>query len=98
MEDYMDDLLENSLTRKDHLNVLDKIFKRLAEYKVHLNPNKCIFGVALGIFLGYIVSHRGIKVDRTTKVKEILDMAPLKGISELSILHGRLQSICCFII
>lgn len=34
MEYYVDDLLAKSVTRKDHLKVLDTIFKRLEEYKV----------------------------------------------------------------
>lgn len=37
MEYYVDDLLEKSLTRGDHLRVLEKNFKRLEEYKVRLN-------------------------------------------------------------
>lgn len=96
MEDYVDDLLEKYLTHKDHLKVLDKFFKRLEEYKVCLNPKKCVFGMTSGKLLGYIVSRRGIKVD-PTKVKEILDMPPPKGISELRTLHGRLRAICQFI-
>lgn len=55
MEDYVDDLLAKSLTRKDHLKVLYTIFKRLEEYKVRLNPKKCVFDVTSGKLLGYIV-------------------------------------------
>jgi len=57
MEDYVDDLLAKSVTRSTHLKVLDKIFKRIKEYKVRLNPKKCVFGVTSGKLLGYIVSH-----------------------------------------
>ena len=85
MEDCVDDLLEKYLTRRDHLKVLDKIFKRLEEYKVRLNPKKCVFGVTSGKLLGYIVSRRGIEVN-LSKVKAILDMPPPKGISELKTL------------
>lgn len=67
MEDYVDDLLKKSLTHKDHLNVLGKFFKRLEEYKVHMNPKKCFFSVTSGKLFGYIVSHRGIEVDLRPK-------------------------------
>lgn len=60
MEDYVDDLLEKSLTRENHLAVLDKIFTKLEEYKVCLDLNKCVFGVTSWKLLGYIVSDKGI--------------------------------------
>ena len=40
-----------------------------------LNPSKYAFGVALGKFLGFMVSHRGIKAN-LEKIKAILDMQP----------------------
>lgn len=89
MEDYVDDLSKKSLTCKDRLNVLDKIFKRLEEYKIFSNPKKCVFGVTSEKLLGYIVSCSGIKVD-LVKVKAILDMPPPKGISELRTLQEKL--------
>ncbi|GLJ16864.1 hypothetical protein SUGI_0290670 [Cryptomeria japonica] len=96
MEDYVDDLLAKSLTREGHLHILDKIFDRLEQYHVRLNPKKCVFGVTSGKLLGYIVSSKGIEVD-PTKVKAIMDMPPPKNISQLRTLQGRLQSIRRFI-
>ncbi|GLJ29437.1 hypothetical protein SUGI_0580310 [Cryptomeria japonica] len=96
MEDYVDDLLAKSLTREGHLHVLDKIFDRLKQYHVRLNPKKCVFGVTSGKLLGYIVSYKGIEVD-PAKVKAIMDMPPPKNISQLRTLQGRLQSIQRFI-
>lgn len=52
MEDYVDDLLAESLTREDHLAVLDKIFTRLEQYNVCLNPKKCVFLVTTKNLLG----------------------------------------------
>jgi hypothetical protein len=34
MEDYVDDILEKSITRKDHLIIFRKIFSRLEEYNL----------------------------------------------------------------
>lgn len=75
MQDYVDNLLTKSLETSGHLAILDNIFKRLEEYKLRLNPNKCVFSVQSGKLLGYIVSHKGIEVD-PAKVKAILDMLP----------------------
>ena len=40
-----------------------------------LNPSKCAFGVSLGKFLGFMVSHRGIEAN-PDKIQVILDMEP----------------------
>ena len=58
---------------EEHLDHLQKLFERLKEYKLRLNPNKCTFGVRSGKLLGFIVSNKGIKVD-PAKVKAIQEM------------------------
>lgn len=60
IEDYINDLLAKYLTVGDHLWVLENILKLLEEYKVRLNPKKCVFGVTSGKILRNIVSRRGI--------------------------------------
>jgi len=42
---------------------LQETFDTLRRYKMKLNPSKCAFGVALGKFLGFMVSQRGIKAN-----------------------------------
>lgn len=77
MEDYVDDLLDKSTTRENHLIVLSRIFDRLEQYNVCLNPKKCVFDVtSRNLLQRFIVSiYRGIKID-PTKVKAILEMPP----------------------
>lgn len=53
MEDYVDELLAKSFTREGHLEILDKIFQRLEQFNLRLNPKKSVFGVASGKLLGY---------------------------------------------
>lgn len=89
MEDYVDDILASSYNREEHIEILEKIFDWLEQYKLWLNPKKCVFGVTSGKLLGYIVSARGIKVD-PAKVKEIMEMTSPKNISQLKPLQGRL--------
>lgn len=52
MEDYVDEILEKSITKKDHLTILGKFFDKLEEYNLWLNPKKCVFKVNLGKVLG----------------------------------------------
>ena len=53
-----------------HVEDLTNIFEILREHKLRLNASKCSFGVGLGKFLGYMMTHRGIEVN-TDKIKAI---------------------------
>ena len=96
VEDYVNNILAKSRKRQDHIATLSAIFDKLEEYKVRLNPKKCVFGVQSGKLLGYIVSMRGIEVD-LAKVKAILEMEAPRNLKQLRGLQGRLQSIRRFI-
>ena len=60
---YVDDMLVKSIREDDHLIDLQETFNTLHSYNVKLNPNKCVFGVTAGKFLGFMVSQRGIEVN-----------------------------------
>lgn len=75
LEDCVDDILVKSHSFMDHLVDLEKVFDRLAQYHLMLNPKKCVFGVTSGKLLGFIVSKQGIEID-PKKVKAILDFPP----------------------
>lgn len=96
MEDYVDDILTNSPNIEEQLEILDKIFDRLEQYKLRLNMKKCAFGVTSGKLLGYIISAHGIEVD-PAKVQAIMEMESPKNICQLCSLQGRMQSIRRFI-
>ena len=63
MEMYMDDMLVKSKEEPPHLDDLKETFATLRQYQMKLNPNKCVFGVASGKFLGFMVSQRGIEAN-----------------------------------
>ncbi|GLJ26302.1 hypothetical protein SUGI_0505600 [Cryptomeria japonica] len=96
MEDYVDHILAKYHTRKEHLNILGKIFDRLEQYQLRLNPKKFAFGVTSGKLLEYIISAHGIEVD-PKKIKFVMEMESPKNISQLRSLQGRLQSIRRFV-
>ena len=53
---YVDDMLVKSLDEERHLDDLQETFDTLRRHQMKLNPNKCVFGVSLGKFLGFMVS------------------------------------------
>ena len=61
-----------------------------------LNPAKCSFGVSAGKFLGFIVNHRGIKVN-PDKIKTVLDMPSPSSIKEVQRLMGRIAALSRFV-
>ena len=63
IEVYIDDMVVKSKVEFEHINDLEKIFEILRRHKLHLNVAKCSFGVVSGKFLGYMVTHHGIKVN-----------------------------------
>ena len=63
VENYVDDLVVKSVTCECHWDVLRKAFERCRMYNLKMNPNKCVFGVLSGKFLGFYVHQRGINVD-----------------------------------
>ena len=87
VEVYMDDMLVKSLDVGKNLDDLQKTFNTLRRYNMKLNPSKCAFGVASGKFLGFMVSHRGIKAN-PEKIKATLDMKPPQSIKEVQSLTG----------
>ena len=56
-------MVVKSKVESEHINDLGNIFEILKKHKLCLNASKCSFGVGLGKFLGYMVTHRGIKVN-----------------------------------
>ena len=82
MEVYVDDMLVKSKEELTHLDDLRETFATLKQYQMKLNLGKCVFGVALGKFLGFMVSQRGIEAN-PEKVQAIINMASLKTVKEV---------------
>ncbi|KAI5337353.1 hypothetical protein L3X38_016624 [Prunus dulcis] len=60
MEVYVDDMLVKSRIADKHIPNLSAMFTILKQYKMRLNPTKCVFGVASGKFLGFMISQRAL--------------------------------------
>ena len=79
-----------------HLGDLDDIFDVLRRHKLCLNASKCSFGVGSGKFLGYMVTHRGIKVN-PDQIKAINDLKPSRNAKEFQKLTGMIAVLNQFI-
>ena len=77
----MNDMLVKSKKEDHHLNNLREMFKTLRLYGMKLNPSKCVLGVLLGKFLGFMVSQWGVEAN-PDKIQAILEMSPLKNVKE----------------
>ena len=82
IEVYIDDMVVKSKAESEHTNDLGNIFEILRRHKLRLNASKCSFGVGSGKFLGYMVTHRGIKVN-PDQVKAINDLQPPQNPKEV---------------
>ena len=89
-------MIARSQAEEEHLDHLQKLFERMKEYKLRLNPNKCTFGVRSSKFLGFVVSNKGIEVD-PVKVKAIQKIPAPRTEKEVRGFLGRLNYISIFI-
>ena len=93
---YLDDLIVFSKKRKDHITDLGKVLQRYKYHGISLNPNKSIFCVTEGKFLGHIVSQEGVKID-PNRVRDIQQLnLPLRkiGVKSFFWLDKFLDKIC----
>src|SRR3954470_16716581 len=96
IEVCVDDMLVKSIKEVDHIKDLKEIFEVLKKYNMKLNPQKCVFGVTIGNFLGFMVTNRGIEAN-PDKIKAILDMEEPKTLHDIQKLNGKLAALCRFL-
>lgn len=63
MEDYVDDIFVKSRTRESYSDCLRRVFERMRQYNMRLNPAKSVFGLSSGKLLAFLVSRRGLEID-----------------------------------
>ena len=54
---YIDDIVVKSKVVSEHVGDLEDIFETLRKHKLCLNTSKCSFGMGLGKYFGYMVTH-----------------------------------------
>ncbi|RDX93434.1 Retrovirus-related Pol polyprotein from transposon 17.6, partial [Mucuna pruriens] len=83
-------LMNHSL--KEHLEHLRNVLHVLRKEKLYANFDKCSFCTKQVIFLGFIISSKGVEVDEE-KVRAIKEWPTPKTLSEVRSFHG-LASFC----
>ncbi|KAH9668398.1 Endonuclease [Citrus sinensis] len=84
---YFDDILIYSKGLDEHIEHLQSVLTVLRKEKLYANLKKCSFCTNQIVFLGYVVSAKGIEVDEE-KVKAIKEWPTPKSVSEVRSFHG----------
>ena len=79
-----------------HVVDLINIFEILREHKLHLNASRWSFGVGSGKFLGYMVTHRRIKIN-PDQIKAINNLQPPRNPKEVQKLTRMMVTLNRFI-
>ncbi|GJQ94490.1 reverse transcriptase domain-containing protein [Tanacetum coccineum] len=100
LEVYVDDLVIKSRTEDEIVRDIEETFKTLREINMKLNPKKYTFEVEEGIFLGYKVNSKGLKVCPDKVIKYVVLSLPSvlpKCLKDVQKLNGKLASLNRFL-
>ena len=68
----------------------------LQQHKFRLNAEKCAFGVGVGKFLGYLITHQGIEVNHN-QIEAMKCLKPQSSPKEVQVLTRMLATLNQFI-
>jgi len=89
-------MVVKSPSHHQHAEDLSIVFSTLRQYNLRLNPDKCVFGVDQGKFLGFMLTQCGIEAN-PEKCKAIIEMRSPTTVKEVQRLIGRLTTISRFL-
>jgi len=84
---YLDDILIFSKTLEEHLVHIRNVLDKLREEKLLINLKKCSFVKKELVYLGFVISGEGLKMD-PEKVKAILEWPTPRSATEVRSFHG----------
>jgi len=93
---YVDDMVVTSQEKSKHVADLEELFTTIAKFKLKLNPEKFIFSVEAGKFLGFLLTERGIEAN-PDKCAAILAMRNPATVKEVQQLTGRMAALSRFV-
>ena len=96
VEVYIDDMVVKSKQEGRHIEDLQGVFEVLWQHKLHLNTEKCSFGVGAGKLLGYLITDRGIEIN-PDQIDTMKCLKPLSNPKEVQKLIGMLAALNRFI-
>jgi len=92
---YVDDVVVKSKPHNEHIQDLNEVFNALRVVGMRLNPDKCVFGVEGGKFLGFMLTDRGIEAN-LDKCRAIIEMKSPRNVKEVQRLIGRITALSRF--
>jgi len=84
---YLDDIVVYSKTIEEHLERLEAVLSRLCQAGLKLKPEKCKFFQRSVVFLGHVISHRGIGTD-PAKVQAVAEWPTPTNVRQVSAFIG----------
>jgi len=79
---YVDDMVVTSQEKGQRVSNLEELFATIAKYRLKLNPEKCVFEVEVGKFLGFLLTECGIEAN-PEKCVAILAMRSPTSVKEV---------------
>jgi len=92
---YVDDMVVTSQVKDQHVSDLEELFTTIAKYRLKLNPEKCVFGVKAGKFLGFLLTEREIEANPKKCVAILAMRSPISV--EVQQLTGSMAALSRFI-
>jgi hypothetical protein len=74
---FIDDILVYSRSEEEHEEHIRLALQRLREHRLYAKLNKCEFWMKQVVFLGHVITKRGISVD-PSKVQDVLSWNALR--------------------
>ena len=93
---YVNDMVVTSQERGRHTTDLEELFATIEKYRLKLNPEKCVFVVEAGKFLGFLLTERGIEAN-PDKCATIMAMRSPASVKEVQQLTGRMATLSRFV-
>ena len=93
---YLDDVIVTGSTLEEHLEQLLAVLKRLEEYGLKANQEKCKFPRSSVEYLGHVISAEGLH-QSPKKVKAITEMAKPQDVTQLHAFLGMAQYYAKFL-
>lgn len=93
---YLDDLLIYSANMEEHLQTLEKVFKKLSEANLKINMKKCNFAKSEVEYLGFLISEGRVSPP-AEYIKSLDTLKPPKNGKELQRFLGKMGYLQKFI-
>ena len=84
---YFDDILIYNLPLEDHKEHVRQVLETLRKEKLYANSAKCVFAIDHIDFLGFVISSKGVHVDKE-RVAAIRHWPTPTNVSEVRSFHG----------